>query len=283
MIKSISNGILAAKINPKGAELVSLISNNREYVWEGNPDFWGKHSPILFPIVGALKNDSYNYDNYEYTLPRHGFARDMNFEVINKTSDSVCFRLKWNKETFINYPFKFEFKIEYYFIENVLNIKYSVYNFDIVDMPFSVGAHPAFALPEKFENYSLLFEKKEILKNYKLKNNLISNETININLIETNTIPLTYNLFKDDAMIFKELQSKEITILENSKPLLKVIYNDFPNLGIWTKIDAAFICIEPWLGYADTDYCTGNLLEKEGITILEPNHLKELQFAVEIL
>jgi galactose mutarotase-like enzyme len=149
-------------------------------------------------------------------------------------------------------------------------------------MPFSIGAHPAFALPQKFEHYSMLFEQTEPLKYYLLENDLICNQTKNIELNQKQ-IPLTYELFKNDALIFKTLQSKSLTVIENSNPLLKVSFEDFPSLGIWTKMNAPFLCIEPWFGYSDTDESNGNLFEKEGIQLLEEKKIFHSKFQIEIL
>lgn len=283
MNTTISNSTLSASINHSGAELFSLKDNqNKEYIWEGNPDFWGKHSPILFPIVGTLKNNTYTIDGKEYQLPRHGFARDMEFKLINKTENSAVFSLESNEETLKKYPFEFELQLIYTLEETSLNIEYKVINKAKSKIPFSIGAHPAIALPQSFENYAFSFEKEEILKYYLLENDLISNKT---KVLETsdNLVPLNYKLFENDALIFKTLESKSLTILENSKPYLKVDFEDFPSLGIWTKENAPFICIEPWLGYSDTAENSGDLFEKEGIVILDANQTFQSKFSITIL
>lgn len=283
MTTTISNSILKASIKHTGAELFSLKDNQEnEYIWEGNPDFWGKHSPVLFPIVGTLKNNTYTINEKEYHLPRHGFARDMNFELIEKTENKAVFSLKSSEETLQKYPFEFELQLIYTLNENALELEYKVINKGKEKMPFSIGAHPAIALPDYFENYALQFEKKESLKYYLLENDLISSKT---KILDTknNLVPLNYELFKNDALIFKTLESKSLTILNNSKPYIKVDYKDFPSLGIWTKEDAPFICIEPWLGYSDTDENTGDLYQKEGILILEANKDFSAKFSITTL
>lgn len=279
----ISNSVLTATINSFGAELISLLNNsNREYIWEGNPDYWGKHSPILFPIVGGLKNNSYHYNNSIFHLPRHGFAREMEFNVIEKSNEKVVFSLKETKETLEKYPFKFELQISYTLTDTILKIGFNIINNNPFSMPFSIGGHPAFALANNFGNYKLLFEKSENLVGSKLENDLISNITYELAL-ENNCLPLTYSLFENDALIFKTIESKSITIAENEIPFLKVHYNDFPSLGIWTKSQAQFICIEPWYGYADTINTNGHILEKEGIQILGTNSTFETNYLIEIL
>ncbi len=283
MKTTLTNSQLTAQINHLGAELNSLKNKSgKEYIWEGNPAFWGKHSPVLFPIVGTLNNNSFEHEGKSYSLSRHGFAREMEFDLIDKTESSATFSIQSNQETLKKYPFEFEFQIIYTLEENKLDIAYKVINKSEVQMPFSVGAHPAFALPENFEKYSIQFEKEEPLEYHLLENNLISNQKETLKKVK-NSVQLNYKLFENDALIFKSLQSNYLTILENKKPLLKVQYTDFPHLGIWTVMDAPFICIEPWFGYSDTNESNGNLFEKEGIQILNSKETFDSKFTIEIL
>ncbi|MBZ4040761.1 aldose 1-epimerase family protein [Flavobacterium hibisci] len=282
MDTTISNKALKASIKHAGAELFSLTNNqNKEYMWNGDPNYWPKHSPILFPIVGSLKNETYTFNKKDYRLPRHGFARDMEFQLIEKTESSATFSLSYDEETLEKYPFKFELQIVYKLEGNKLNIAYKVINNESTQIPFSIGAHPAFALPENFSNYSIQFEKEEKLEYSLLEDGLISN-TNEILEISNNTVPLHYKLFENDALVFKTLESNSLTILENSKPYIKVDFKDFPSLGIWTKENAPFICIEPWFGYSDTLEKSGDLFKKEGILILEANQSFNTSFDIEI-
>jgi galactose mutarotase-like enzyme len=280
---TISNSTISISVKHAGAELFSLQgNNNKEYIWEGNPDFWGKHSPVLFPIVGTLKNNTYTIEGKAYELPRHGFARDMEFQLTDKTENSLTFSLESTAETLKKYPFEFELQLIYTLENSSLHLEYKVINKSSSKMPFSIGAHPAIALPGNFENYSLQFEKEETLKYYLLENDLISNRT---KVLETtdNQVPLNYKLFENDALIFKTLNSKSLTILEEEKPYVQVDFKDFPSLGIWTKDKAPFICIEPWLGYSDTDENSGELSEKEGIIILESDQTFVSKFTITLL
>ena len=280
---TLSNSQISVAIKTLGAELCSIKNKlNREFMWEGNPDFWGKHSPVLFPIVGTLKNNTFYHNDTKYTLTRHGFARDMEFELIEKTEDSATFSIQSNSATLLNYPFEFELQIQYKLINTTVEIDYKVVNKDNSEIPFSIGAHPAFALPSNFEDYSLDFEKVEPLEYTLLENDLVSQQTEKIHT-NTNRVPLTYELFKRDALIFKKLQSNSLTIIEEEKPILKVHFQDFPSLGIWTKVGAPFICIEPWFGYSDTTKSNGNLFEKEGVIVLEANANFQAKFSIEIL
>ena len=280
---TLSNSQISVAIKTLGAELCSIKNKlNREFMWEGNPNFWGKHSPVLFPIVGTLKNNTFYHNDTKYTLTRHGFARDMEFELIEKTENSATFSIQSNSATLLNYPFEFELQIQYTLINTTVEIDYKVVNKDNSEIPFSIGAHPAFALPNSFEDYSLDFEKVEPLEYTLLENDLVSQQTEKIHT-DTNRVPLTYELFKRDALIFKKLQSNSLIIIEEEKPILKVHFQNFPSLGIWTKVDAPFICIEPWFGYSDTTESNGNLFEKEGVIVLEANAKFQAKFSIEIL
>jgi galactose mutarotase-like enzyme len=281
---TINNSHFSASINHLGAELFSLknTKTNIEYIWEGDKAFWPKHSPILFPIVGTLKNNTYHYNGTDYNLNRHGFARDTTFKLINKTENSALFSLESSSDSLAVYPFNFELQIQYTLEATGLHISYFVKNTSVTNLPFSIGAHPAFALSGQFEDYALAFEKEEILSYNLLENDLIADTAVNLIAVDK-IVPLHYELFKNDALIFRKLKSKAITILKNKVPYLKLQFATFPHLGIWTKVDAPFLCIEPWHGYSDTINSTGDLFEKEGIEILEPNTRFQTNFSIEIL
>ena len=282
MKTSISHNNSAATFNHKGAELISLKKNNREYIWDGNPNFWDKHSPILFPIVGTLKDNHYRYKNQTYTLSRHGFARDMEFELIDKTENSAVFSLKNSAETLKNYPFEFELQIIYTLENDKLIVQYKISNKGSEEMYFSIGAHPAFALPNDFENYSIAIENQQTLECYLLENNLLSKNTKTI-VLEDGKLKLDYSLFENDALIFKNIKPKKMMLLENSKPFIKIDFEDFPDLGIWTKPHAPFLCIEPWFGYSDTVESSGNITEKSGILTLKSESVFTAKYEIEIL
>ena len=283
MITTISNSTLTARIKHLGAELFSLKSDqNKEYIWEGNPTFWGKHSPILFPIVGSLKNNTYLHNGKQFELSRHGFAREMEFKLIEKTKESATFSLISTTETKKIYPFDFELRICYSLKINKLNIDYKVVNKNDLTMPFAIGAHPAFALPGNFEDYSLEFQQEEILKYNLLEEGLLSDNTNEIQLNDRQ-LGLKYKLFKNDALVFKKLKSKSITILKNEAPILTINFSDFPHLGIWTVESAPFLCIEPWFGYSDTLNEYDDFSKKEGIQLLKKNETFESNYSIEIL
>ncbi|MES2812794.1 MAG: aldose 1-epimerase family protein [Bacteroidota bacterium] len=278
----LSNKKLTAEINSVGAELVSFSSGFTNYIWEVDDAFWNKTSPILFPIVGRLKNDTYQIVDKQYQLPRHGFARNFDFKILEKKEDYVVFSLNENQETFKSYPFAFELQVCYLLTEESLEIKYCVKNNTNDKMPFSLGAHPAFKINSNLEKYEIVFDNNSQLETHELENEQFSGKSRTINL-KNNTLRLSYSLFEKDALVFKNIESRNLTFFENGNPYLKIHLGNFPHLGIWTKANAPFLCIEPWFGYADTSTSNGKLFEKEAIQILQPNEKFECSFTIEIL
>lgn len=189
----IKNENLTCKFHEKGAELTSLKFKNTEILWEGDPAFWAKHSPILFPIIGTLKNDQYIFDGENFSLSRHGFARDNIFKMVKNSGKEIVFKLENSPKTLQNYPFKFCFLVKYEVVKNSLITTFYVKNEDEKTMYFSLGAHPAFKIPiwsgENFEDYSLQFFGKNGVKNslkYRLlnENGLVGNKIYKLKLHE---------------------------------------------------------------------------------------------------
>ena len=282
MIITLSNNKISASINTIGAELIRLEKDNQNYIWTVNETYWNKTSPILFPIVGRLKNDAYTIADKKYELPRHGFARNFEFQILNQTESSVVFVLESNSETLKNYPFEFKLQLEYELDGNELKMNYSVENRSEVTMPFSIGAHPAFAIEDSFSDYSLQFNEAEEFVSYELENEQFSNSFRKINS-ENGQINLNYSLFEKDALVFKHLKSNELILLNKNKPVLSVQFEGFPYLGIWTKPNAPFLCIEPWCGLADNVNHNGNIFEKESIQLLEKNCVFQREIIISLL
>lgn len=277
MIYNLHNEILSIAIASKGAELQSIINKQFgiEYMWSGDTKVWGKKSPVLFPIVGTLKSNQYQFEGKQYSLPRHGFARDMEFALTAQDENSLTLTLHSSEETLTKFPFHFSFSLQYAIQENVLSVTYIVSNDAGNKMFFSVGGHPAFAVPlvqdTEFNDYYLQFSEKETAGRYPLTADGLL-ETFTQPVLQTsNQLPLTKELFYQDALVFKHLQSKSISLLNIKTPHgLTMEIAGFPYLGLWSAKDADFVCIEPWCGIADSINATGKLEEKEGILSLLP-------------
>jgi len=272
-IVQLRNDVLQVAIATKGAELQSIYNKNTgiEYLWQGDANFWGKRSPVLFPIVGGLKNNQYTFKGNTYQLPRHGFARDMYFEAELLSPTEAKFVLKSNEETLANYPFNFLFSTTYRLQNNSVIISYEVKNEGSEIMFFSVGAHPAFNVPlgsnEEFSDYYLQFSEEENAGIFPLNNEgLLLKEPVLFFKEESGKIQLDKTLFYKDALVFKTLRSEAISIVSiKNNNGLTVAYEGFPYMGIWSAKDANFVCIEPWCGIADSIDSIGELSRKEGI------------------
>ena len=276
---TIKNNILQVSVKEIGAELCSIksLGSRKEYIWKGSPDVWAAHAPNLFPVIGCLKNDAFLYKGQEYSCAKHGFVRKNNkVSLIEKSDDSLTFGLKYSEDTLKIYPFKFEFFIKYILENNKLIVQHTVINHGDDDMLFSLGGHPGFTCPihdgEKYDDYYLEFEKPETAHSWRvLKNGLIGKETIPV-FDEPTIIKLHPHLFDDDALVFKNLNSSRVSLKSNSsKQVLSMDFEDFPNLGIWAKPHADFVCIEPWIGIADSVDTDRNFETKEGLIRLQAN------------
>ncbi len=285
----IENAQLKATIRHRGAELVSLFNKDHqlEYMWKGDPAYWAKHSPVLFPIVGSLKENVYYINNTAYQMARHGFARDSKFTEERKESDRVDFLLVSSSETKKNYPFAFEFRIHYSLHDNQLSVGYSITNKGKEDMYFSVGGHPAFAIPlsenTHYTDYYLEFEKNETAARWPISAaGLIKTESLPF-LQDAGKLPLSKDLFFEDAIVLKNLSSSFICLKSGSTPHgWKFDFTDFPYLGIWAVRNADFVCIEPWCGIADSTDSDQQLIHKEGINRLPPTGIFSRVWTVEL-
>ncbi len=282
----ISNDYLQVRFSAQGAELQSIIrkDNQLEYLWSGDPAFWGKKSPVLFPIVGGLKNNTYRYKGREYQLGRHGFARDMPFTVTLHTATSINFSLRDSAETLRVYPFPFNLNIRYTVQDATLLVNYEVQNMGDDAMYFSIGAHPAFRVPLEqgttFSDYALHFSEAETAGVWPLSAGG-QIETAPLPYLEqTKQLPLKKSLFYKDALVFKHLASTAIAIRSDQTAHgVEVSFPGFPYMGIWSAKDADFVCIEPWCGIADAVNASGELTEKEGILELAPDGLFQKQWS----
>ncbi len=263
-------GILAT-----GAELRSVVnkSSGYEYIWQADASVWNRSSPVLFPFVGKLKNDTYFFKGKEYHLPQHGFARNYDFDLLHQSDNKVIFALKSNPSTKENYPFDFELNLSYTLTDNELQLEYSVQNTGDDTMYFSLGAHPAFNLPEGLENYLLEFANEEDLPRHLLLSGLRTHEKQEVPF-QSNKLILKEEYFEEDAIVLQGMQSNEISIISlNNKKLLSLEAEGYPYYGIWAKKPYPFLCLEPWHGIADSIDATGELTEKEGIRALASSEI----------
>ncbi|MGZ5243506.1 MAG: aldose 1-epimerase family protein [Bacteroidia bacterium] len=288
MTESIENDFLKVEISRLGAELKSVYNKQKsqEYLWQGDANWWPRSAPVLFPIVGKLNNNSYKVDSQTYSLPQHGFARDMEFEMLEKSADSIVFSLRSTEETLAKYPYSFSLKITYRLKGNRLFTQYTIENNGSGEMYFSIGAHPGFVCPmyenETLEDYYIELEHEETLERHLLDNGLFNGES-EIIMTDTKILSLHPVLFEKDAVVFKNMRSTYMFLKsKKSDYYLKFSFAGFPYFGIWQKPGAPFICLEPWCGIADNKGLDGSFSEKEGIVKLGENEVFEREFYVEV-
>ncbi|TYU01072.1 aldose 1-epimerase family protein [Listeria monocytogenes] len=289
MIK-LENEVLLVEMKTAGAELTRIFHKDTglEYLWNADSKFWGRHSPVLFPTVGRLVDDTYLVDGKQYHLGQHGFARDRDFQVIEQTENTVRFELDADEDSLAIYPYKFKLSIIYTIEKNTVAVSYEVENTDNKRIYFSIGAHPAFHLPltdgTAFEDYYLDFGTEENLETLCLEGPYRSGDIKKIVDEPARYLPLSYDLFKNDALIFEALKQKEMTIKSDKTPhFVKVSFPEFPFVGVWTaKPGTPFLCIEPWYGIADGAGESVELRDKAGIEHLEPEAVFASEYEITV-
>ncbi|MDA45741.1 aldose 1-epimerase family protein [Listeria monocytogenes] len=289
MIK-LENEVLLVEMKTAGAELTRIFHKDTglEYLWNADSKFWGRHSPVLFPTVGRLVDDTYLVDGKQYHLGQHGFARDRDFQVIEQTENTVRFELDADEDSLAIYPYKFKLSIIYTIEKNTVAVSYEVENTDNKRIYFSIGAHPAFHIPltdgTTFEDYYLDFGTEENLETLCLEGPYRSGDIKKIVDEPARYLPLSYDLFKNDALIFEALKQKEMTIKSDKTPhFVKVSFPEFPFVGVWTaKPGTPFLCIEPWYGIADGAGESVELRDKAGIEHLEPEAVFASEYEITV-
>ena len=279
-VHSISNTKISISVNSLGAELISFKKDSEEFLWQSDKAVWARYAPVLFPIVGKLRNNEFVYDNSIYNLPQHGFARDAEFTLIRQSKSSLEFELTADENTFKIYPFHFSLRILYELNENELTIKYKVFNPDSKNLLFSIGAHPGFNCKSLKDHY-LEFEGMNELVAEKLNDGLLSGETYKLKL-ENGRLQLSSELFDNDALVFKNVQIEKVALCAPSGSKVIMQCKNWSYFGIWSKKGSdAFVCLEPWFGIADSVKSSGKLEHKEGVIDLAPYKTFEAEFSLE--
>lgn len=282
---SIASGPLSATVSSLGAELVRLrTAGGVELLWDGNPAVWAGRAPLLFPIVGSVKDDRIKVGGRSYPLSRHGFARTSTFELVEAQPSCCLWRLRPDEQTRAGYPFAFRLDVSYALDGNRLTMTATVANEGDGPMPASFGFHPAFRWPLQpgapREQYAVRFEKAEPAPLRRLADGLLG-ETVP-SPVQGNRLALADSLFAHDALIWDRLQSRSLTYAGPSGPSLRLEFPHMPHLGIWTKPGAGFVCLEPWQGFASPVDFDGDLTEKPGILTIPSGSTHAFELAVSV-
>lgn len=279
---------LTARINPFGAELSSLTNAaGREYMTDADPAFWTGRAPLLFPIVGALAEDTLRVDGQAFAMPKHGFARRSAFALIEQTSDRAVFRLQDTDATRASYPFAFTLDMAFMLSGMTLAMDATVHNTGDAPLPFSFGYHPAFAWPlpggADKAAHRIVFDHDEPqpIRQIEKTNGLIRAEHIPTP-VQGRELPLDAELFRADALIWSDLHSRSLSYGAEGGARLDVTFPDTPMLGIWQVPGARYICIEPWQGHADPVGYRGEFAEKPGVVLLDPGASRSFRMDVTV-
>lgn len=290
---TLTSATARVEIAAHGAELTSFVNlaTGLDYMWSADPAQWARHAPLLFPIVGKLPEDTYLHNGHPYKLSQHGFARDQEFQLIHEEADNLVFQLMASEATKAMYPFEFELRVSYTLRGSSLTVGWHVRNPAAAeqDLLFSLGAHPAFNCPlgsdaGQFADYAFHFDHPVTLQRHLLRSGLRNGETAPV-LNQQATLPLSYELFADDALVFDHFDFTRITLQKTDKtgPFVRMQFDGFPYLGLWTKGPGAnFVCIEPWQGVASPMGPPQELRDKEGIMTLTPSQMFDCSYTIEI-
>lgn len=292
MIYAVENDEVKITVSDHGAELQSITekSDGTEYLWHGDPKFWKYRSPILFPIVGKLVDGQYRVDGKIYELPAHGLGRISDFMLIEQTTDSITFELKYSEESLAVYPYKFALQVRYTVQGKSVQVGWKVKNLDDKKIYFSIGAHPALLCPidpkDSLADCYLEFSQMENVQQLEITPECYIKRTQTDSMKNSNIFPLKSDTFKDGVYIYdRALKSDTISIKSrNNDKAISVTAKDFPFWGIWSpeKGGAPFVCIEPWHGHADYADFTGEFKDKEDNTVLGVGEEFNTQYAFHI-
>ncbi len=312
-MESLSNGVLSVEVSGHGAELCSIRKKGIEYLWQADPEYWKRHSPVLFPIVGSLWNGVYRYGGREYAMGQHGFARDMDFVLTERTGSNLLYRLEAGADTLAKYPFRFVLETGYRLEDNKVHVMWRVTNADSKTMYYQIGAHPAFYYPdfvpasEKKGFFS--FARRDAVFSgpgaedgkCRTEGGWMSVDAIEYILIkekgcadprivfrctlDDGLLPVDAHTFDRDALILENGQVNRVTLhAPSGKPWLSLVF-DTPEVGLWSPPfrNAPFVCIEPWYGRCDRTGFNGDISERDWIRTLVAGESSEMSYTIEIL
>ena len=292
----LTNGQVSIAVSADGAELCSLRKGEKEYLWQADPIYWKRHSPVLFPIVGSVWENRYRIAHKEFALSQHGFARDMEFRLLSQTEQEVWYELTENEQTLSKYPFAFSLQIGYRLEGSSVEVLWKVTNPASRNggctMPFQIGAHPAFYFPDyetepSHRGYFSFGGARNL--NYILisaKGCVDAGTHYSLSLDEEGLMPLDVHSFDRDAFILEDGQVKEVTLHDvNRCPVLRLRFPSAPLVGLWSPPDknAPFVCIEPWYGRCDRAGFEGDYTEKDWVQLLKPDEIFEGGYTIDLL
>jgi galactose mutarotase-like enzyme len=292
-METISNGILTVQISAHGAELQSIHKEGKEYLWQGDAKFWGRRSPVLFPCVGRVWDNRYRHLGNTYEIGQHGFARDMDFGLTYKGGDGAVYWLENTPDTLGKFPFPFRLLIGYLLEGNSIVVKWRVENTGALEMPFQIGAHPAFYYPQ----FEADIEERGFFKLEKTAGNeaplqytspvekgCASPERHPLQLDADGLLPLNIHTFDCDTYIFEDKQLRRISLLGRDRQPYVTLEFDTPLVALWSPTkahpDCPFVCIEPWYGRCDSVGYQGEWADREWMQKLAPGEVFDVSYRI---
>ncbi|MDE7313528.1 MAG: aldose 1-epimerase family protein [Eubacterium sp.] len=285
----ISNEQIAIQVDSMGAELKSLKKKDTgtEYMWEGDPAYWKRTSPVLFPIVGSLRDGSFLLDGKRYPMGQHGFARDMEFELVKETPEEIWFRLESNAQTLEKYPYAFVLELGYELRDNTVVVKWKVSNPAQQELHFSIGGHPAFRCPltkgELQEDYRIWFDAKGEVTAGVIENGLMTAGQA-VYPLEDGCLRVTEHLFDHDALVIENHQAQKVALVKPDGTHYLAVSFDAPLFGVWSPPGkkAPFVCIEPWYGRCDAHDFAGTWQQRKWGQCLQPGQSFDASYQVSV-
>ncbi|MGL4852066.1 MAG: aldose 1-epimerase family protein [Phocaeicola sp.] len=287
-MEKLSNSTLSIQVSPLGAELQSIQKEGKEYLWHGDAQFWDRRSPVLFPLVGRVWGDEFRHKGESYPIGQHGFARDMEFQLVVQKENELLYKLESTPETEARFPFPFTLWIGYKIEANQLEVTWKVENPGTEELPFQIGAHPAFNLPSFDEDtkeraYFRFLPERELNYVIPVEKGCVS-PTLYPLTLEEGWMPITSDTFECDTYVFTDSQVKEIALYnKEKKPYLRMQF-DAPLLGLWaptnSRPDCPFVCIEPWYGCCDEVGYNGDFRDRKWMQHLAPQESFETSYTI---
>lgn len=289
-VYELSNGAVSIRVNSYGGELKSLkkLSSGTEYMWKADPAFWGRTSPVLFPFVGGVNNKEYRTKGKSYPMGQHGFARDMEFELLSEDRDEIWFVLHSCEETLEKYPYAFILKLGYRLLPDGVEVCWQVENPGEEELPFSIGGHPAFNCPieegKKQTDYIIRFDNEEQVISTRLGSTGLVTDIQDVYSLKQGILPVTENLFDKDALVIEHDQAKQVALCDKDGNAYLTVTMEAPLFGVWSppKKNAPFICIEPWYGRCDREGFEGDLQEREWGNVIAPGEIWTASYQITV-
>lgn len=289
-VYELKNDVIAIQIDSHGAEMKSLkrLATGTEYMWCGDAKYWGRTSPVLFPFVGSLKDKEYRTKGKTYPMNQHGFARDMEFELLSEEAGEIWFVLRSNEETLAKYPYEFVLKLGYQITENRVKVLWQVENPGREILPFSIGGHPAFNCPidegARQSDYFVFFGDMEEIISSRIGEQGLITGCMDVYGLTDGRLALTANLFDHDALVIEDNQTDEVSLCKKDGTPYLTVKMEAPLFGIWSPPgkQAPFVCIEPWYGRCDNEYFDGTLEEREWGNAIKPGEVWRASYVIEV-